>query len=58
MERYEAVGKSLEKAQAEYDRGLLKLSPQGQSIINTSGKLIRLGARNSDRHPVKILPEE
>ncbi len=58
MERYEAVGKSLEKAQAEYDRGLLKLSPQGQSIINTSGKLMKLGARNSDRHPVKALPEE
>lgn len=58
MERYEAIGKSLEKAQAEYDKGLLKLSPQGQSIINTSGKLIRLGARNSDRHPVKTLPEE
>ena len=58
MERYEAIGKSLEKAQAEYDKGLLKLSPQGQSIINTSGKLIKLGARNSDRHPVKTIAEE
>ena len=58
MERYEAIGKSLEKAQAEYDKGLLKLSPQGQSIINTSGKLIKLGARNSDRHPVRTIAEE
>ena len=57
MERYEALGKSLEKAQAEYDKGMLKLSPQGQSILNTSGKLIRLGARNSDRHPVRFQGE-
>ena len=55
MERYEAVGKSLERAQNEYEAGLRKLSPQGQSIINTSGKLLKLGARQSDRHPVKAL---
>lgn len=57
MERYEAMGKALEKAQSEYEGGLRKLSPQGQSIINTSKKLIGLGAKNSDKHPVIALQE-
>lgn len=55
MEKYEAVGKALEKARIEYEAGQRKLVPQGQSIINTSGKLIKLGAKNSDRHPIKAL---
>lgn len=55
MEKYEAVGKALEKARIEYEAGERKLAPQGQSIINTSGKLIKLGARNSDKHPIKSL---
>ena len=55
MEKYEAIGKALRKASDEYEEGRKKLVPQGQSIINTSGKLIRLGAKNSDKHPVKAL---
>ena len=55
MEKYEAVGKALKKASDEYEDGKKKLVPQGQSIINTSGKLIKLGAKNSDRHPIKAL---
>lgn len=55
MERYEAVGKALDKARTEYEAGQRKLVPQGQSIINTSGKLIKLGAKNSDRHPIRLL---
>ncbi len=55
MERYEAMGRALDKARDEYESGLKKLEPQGQSILNTSGKLIKLGARNSDRHPVKTI---
>ena len=55
MERYDALGKALRKATDEYDDGLKKLDVKGQSIINTSRKLIDLGARNSDRHPVKAL---
>ena len=54
MEHYEAVGKAMDKARGEYDEGLRKLQPGGQSIINTSSKLIKLGAKNSDRHPVMI----
>ena len=55
MEKYEAVGKALQKASDEYEDGLKKLQPQGKSIINTSAKLIRLGAKNSGKHPVKAL---
>ena len=55
MERYDAIGVALKKASDEYDAGKKKLVPQGQSIINTTGKLIKLGAKNSDKHPVKAL---
>ena len=55
MEKYEAVGKALKKASDEYEAAERKLSPQGQSIINTSNKLIKLGAKNSDKHPIKTL---
>ena len=57
MDRYEAMGKALERARLEYDNGMRKLTPQGQSIINTSGKLIRLGAKNSDKHPIRALSD-
>lgn len=56
MKKYEAVGKALEAAQKAYDEGEKKLQPQGQSILQTAGKLIRLGAKNSDRNPIR-LPE-
>lgn len=55
LERYNAIGKALEKAQSEYELGLTKLDSKGQSIINTSSKLIKLGAKNSDKHPIKGL---
>ena len=55
MEKYEAIGKALDKATSEYNDGKKKLLPNGQSIINTSGKLLKLGAKNSDRHPVPTL---
>lgn len=55
MERYDAIGKALEKATLEYGEGKKKLVTRGQSIINTSNKLIELGAKNSDRHPVPEL---
>lgn len=55
MERYDAIGNALKKASDEYNEGKKKLMPQGQSIINTSNKLIKLGAKNSERHPIKTL---
>ena len=55
MEKYDGIGKALKKASEEYEDGKKKLLPQGQSIINTSGKLIKLGAKNSDKHTIKAL---
>ena len=57
MEKYDGLGKALQKAADEYEDGRKKLSPQGQSILGTAGKLIRLGARNSDKHPIRSLTE-
>ncbi|MBP5397714.1 MAG: DNA recombination protein RmuC [Bacteroidales bacterium] len=57
VEKYEAVGKALTKASEEYEDGKKKLAPQGQSILNTTGKLLKLGARNSKLHPVRGLEE-
>lgn len=55
MEKYKAVGAALEKAQAVYEDAGRKLAPQGQSILQTAGKLIKLGAKQSDRHPIEAL---
>ena len=55
----QGIGKTrnfgIDKATSEYNDGKKKLLPSGQSIINTSGKLLKLGAKNSDRHPVPTL---
>ena len=55
VEKYEAVGKALKKAADEYDDGKKKLAPNGQSIINSAHKLIKLGAKNGEKHPIKAL---
>ncbi len=55
MEHYTLIGKALEKAQSEFEQARAKLDPKGQSILNTSNKLIKLGAKNSDKHPIKGL---
>ena len=55
LEKYEAVGKALKKASDEYEDGMKKLDVKGQSITNTCAKLIKLGAKNSDKHTVKAL---
>ena len=55
MEKYKSVGDALNRAQAEYIDAGKKLDVKGQSILNTSAKLIKLGAKNSDKHPVQAL---
>ena len=55
QEHYEAMGKALDKARTEFDAGRRKLDPGGQSILNSSRKLLKLGAKDSDKHPVKPL---
>lgn len=54
-EHYDNIGKALEKVKNEYGAGMRKLSPSGQSIINTAKKLVDMGAKDSDRHPIKPL---
>ena len=58
MKKYEAVGKSLEAALKSYEEAGRKLSPSGQSILQTCSKLRKLGARQSDRHPLSQLQDE
>jgi len=53
MKRYESLGAALKKASDEYEDAKKKLNPQGQSILNSSRKLIALGAKDSSKNPVK-----
>ena len=55
MKKYESLGKSLEAALKSYEEAGRKLSPSGQSILQTCGKLQKLGARQSDRNPLPQL---
>lgn len=57
VEKYESVGKYLKKAQDEFDDGMKKLDVKGQSIVNSANKLMKLGAKNSVRHPLPELDE-
>ena len=53
MKRYEAIGSALKTAQTAYDMGLKKLQPTGQSIIGTCKKMEKLGAKDSDKNPLR-----
>ncbi|MBQ9286260.1 MAG: DNA recombination protein RmuC [Bacteroidaceae bacterium] len=55
MKKYQAIGSSLAKAQQAYDEAERKLSPSGQSILQTCAKLQKLGAKQSDRNPLPQL---
>lgn len=52
LEEYKKIGAALNKAQDAYNAAEAMLDTKGQSIIYTSNKLIKLGARNSEKHPV------
>lgn len=57
VKNYDAVGKALKKAQEAYDDGARKFSEKGQSIKKTCAKLVKLGAKQSDRNPVPELDD-
>ena len=57
MDRYKAIGKALESAEKAYEAGEKKLLPSGQSIIQTCGKLQKLGAKQSSRNPIPQLQD-
>ena len=53
MKRYEAIGGALKTAQTAYEMGWKKLQPTGQSIIGTCKKMEKLGAKDSDKNPLR-----
>jgi DNA recombination protein RmuC len=53
MKSYENIGKAIESAQKAYEDGERKLTPGGQSIINTCAKLEKLGAKQSSKNPIR-----
>jgi len=55
MKRYQSIGKALEVAQKAYEDAEKKLQPTGPSILQTSAKLIRLGAKQSEKNPLPQL---
>ncbi|MDD7318620.1 MAG: DNA recombination protein RmuC [Prevotella sp.] len=52
MKSYEEMGKQITRLQKVYEEGEKKLTPGGQSIITTSMKLMKLGARQNPKNPV------
>ena len=55
MKKYQAIGKALDSASKAYEEGEKKLQPSGQSILQTCGKLVKLGAKQSDKNPLPQL---
>ncbi len=53
LKNYESIGKAIENAQKAYEEGEKKLTPGGQSIINTCAKLEKLGAKQSSKNPIR-----
>lgn len=59
MKKYQAIGKALGAATEAYNDGEKKLQPNGQSILQTCNKLIKVGAKQSTRNPLpQLLNEE
>ena len=52
VKSYEEMGKQIERLQKAYEDGGKKLAPSGQSIITTSMKLMKLGAKQNAKNPV------
>jgi DNA recombination protein RmuC len=58
MKKYQAIGKALGAATEAYNDGEKKLQPNGQSILQTCNKLIKVGAKQSVKNPLPQLTEE
>ena len=58
MGRYKSIGDALSKAVKAYDDGEKKLQPGGQSILQTCGKLRKLGAKQSAKNPLPQLDDD
>lgn len=58
MKKYQAIGRALGAANDAYNEGEKKLQPSGQSILQTCGKLIKVGAKQSVRNPLPQLADD
>ena len=58
MKKYQAIGRALGAATDAYNEGEKKLQPGGQSIVQTCGKLIKVGAKQSARNPLPQLADD
>lgn len=58
MGKYKGVGDALSKAMRAFEDGEKKLQPGGQSILQTCGKLKKLGAKQSVRNPIPQLDDD
>lgn len=52
METFTEIGASLQKANNAFNKGKEKLTPGGQSIIQTCRKLEKLGAKQNPKKPI------
>lgn len=52
MKNYENIGEAIKKAQKAYEDGGKKLTPGGQSIVQTCFKLEKLGAKQNRSNPI------
>lgn len=50
MTEYTKIGNEIDSARKAYEGGLKKLQDSGQSIPQTCGKLLKLGARHTKQH--------
>lgn len=57
LERYKAIGTALDKARQSYEEGEKKLTT-GQSVMGTCQKLVKMGAKESSRHPLPKVEEQ
>ena len=56
-EKYDKMGQLLDNVKKEYDDGSKRLEVSGHTITNTANKLIKLGTKNSEKHPIELLEE-
>ncbi|MBO4263709.1 MAG: DNA recombination protein RmuC [Bacteroidales bacterium] len=57
MKHYDAIGDALKSATESFDNGRKKLLPTGQSILTTTGKLVKLGAKNEGKYQIRELQD-
>lgn len=55
IKHYQIIGRAIDNAKKAFDEGDKKLQPQGQSILQSCGKMQKLGAKQSAKNPLPQL---